>query len=180
MLRLRRVAPILALSILLPFLLLAKEPIRTEEGIVTRVIDGNTIHVTTPEDSQLEIRLYGIDAPETEKVNRRTGVVSKPGQPHGAEAEKALTEKVLDKRVKVVVMDIDRYPRMVAIIYLDGRDINREMVKEGHAWAYREDLHGPYVSEYSDAEKEARSQHLGLWANPEPPWEFRNRLRMGQ
>ena len=62
-----------------------------------------------------------------------------------------------------------------AVLFKEG-----EMVKEGHAWAYREDLHGPYVSEYSDAEKEARSQHLGLWANPEPPWEFRNRLRMGQ
>ena len=41
-------------------------------------------------------------------MNRRTGVVSKPGQPYGAEAERALTEKVLDKKVKVVVMDIDR------------------------------------------------------------------------
>ena len=64
MVRLRRIAPILALSILLPFLLLAKEPILTEEGIVTRVVDGNTIHVTTPEDSQL------IDSPLR---NRRSG-----------------------------------------------------------------------------------------------------------
>jgi endonuclease YncB( thermonuclease family) len=71
---------------------------------------------------------------------------------------------------------------MVAILYLDHRDINREMVKEGYAWAYKEYLKGPYASEYIDAENDARSKHLGIWqqANPMPPWEFRKRLRKGQ
>lgn len=84
------------------------------------------------------------------------------------------------KRVKVQIMDVDRYHRMVAILYLGDRGINREMVSEGYAWAYREYLHGPYASEYIDAEREARSKHLGLWQqmNPQPPWEFRRRLRM--
>jgi endonuclease YncB( thermonuclease family) len=45
---------------------------------------------------------------------------------------------------------------MVSILYLGDRDINREMVREGYAWAYREYLHGPYASEYIDAEKKSR------------------------
>ena len=90
-------------------------------------------------------------------------------------------EKVLGKKVKVVIMDVDRYRRMVAVLYLGNTDINREMVQEGYAWAYREYLKGPYASEYIDAEREARAKKLGLWhqANPQPPWEFRKTLRKG-
>ena len=76
-------------------------------------------------------------------------------------------------------IDIDRYKRMVGMVYLDSRNINLEMVKEGLAWAYKEYLQRPYASEYLDAEKEARSKSLGLWqqVNPQPPWEFRKLMR---
>jgi len=49
------------------------------------------------------------------------------------------------------------------------------MVREGWAWANREYLRGPYVSEFINAEREARERKLGLWqqSNPQPPWEFR-------
>ena len=68
---------------------------------------------------------------------------------------------------------------MVGIVYLDSRNINVEMVKEGYAWAYKEYLKSPYASEFLDAEKEARDKRLGLWkqANPQPPWEFRKLMR---
>jgi len=59
----------------------------------------------TSEGTKLKVRLYGIDAPETEKVNHRTGNISKAGQPYGAEAFKALESKILDKKVKVDIMD---------------------------------------------------------------------------
>jgi len=36
------------------------------------------------------VRLYGIDAPETDKINNHTGRISKPGQPYGEEAKNAL------------------------------------------------------------------------------------------
>jgi hypothetical protein len=51
-------------------------------------------------------------------MNRKTGVVSEPGQPYGEEAYRALESKVLGKKVKVVIMDVDRYQRMVAVLYL--------------------------------------------------------------
>jgi endonuclease YncB( thermonuclease family) len=172
----------MALLTLIPFIIQAKEPVRTEEGVVKKVVDGDTVNVVINEGTKLKVRLYGIDAPETVKMNRRTGAVSKPGQSYGEEACRALEGKVYGKKAKLQIVDIDRYRRMVAILYLGDRDINREMVKEGYAWAYREYLHGPYASEYIDAENDARSKHLGLWqqANPLPPWEFRKRLRRGQ
>jgi len=48
----------------------ARGPIRTVTGTVTKVSDGDTIQVTTPEQTKLRVRLYGIDAPETPKINR--------------------------------------------------------------------------------------------------------------
>jgi micrococcal nuclease len=161
-------------------LLPAKSPIRIVEGIVVKVTDGDTIQVKTPEGTILKVRLYGIDAPETEKYSRRTGRISKAGQPYGEGAYRALESKVLDKRVRVDIVDIDRYKRMVGIVSFGNRNINLEMVKEGWAWAYKEYLQRPYASEYIDAEKEARSKGLRLWQqrNPMPPWEFRKLMRI--
>jgi endonuclease YncB( thermonuclease family) len=152
---------------------------RTVEGIATQVSDGDTFKLETTEGTKLKVRIYGIDAPEKEKFSRRTGKISKLGQPYGDEAYNALGSKILSKKVKVEIMDIDRYRRTVGIVYLNGKNINLEMVKEGWAWAYKEYLDRPYASEYLDAEKEARAKRFGLWRqlNPQPPWEFRKLMR---
>ena len=68
MLRHKRILPILALLCLFPFIASPKEPIRTEEGVVRHVADGDTVTVVTHEGTKLRIRLYGIDASETAKV----------------------------------------------------------------------------------------------------------------
>jgi len=158
---------------------IAKEPIRVLEGTVIKVPDGDTINVDSG-GTKLKIRLYGIDAPETPKANRKTRWTSKPGQPYGNEAWKALDDKVSRQRVRVEVRDVDKYDRLVSVIWLGSRDINREMVAEGWAWAYRKYLDRPHASDYMSAEEQARSRRAGLWrdAKPQPPWEFRKAVRM--
>jgi endonuclease YncB( thermonuclease family) len=175
----RLLLPLLLSLLALPFPASAKEPIRTLYGVVVKVADGDTVTVNTEEGTKVKVRLYGIDAPETEKGNRRTGRVSKPGQPYGEEAYRAISEKVMGQRVRLDIMDIDRYRRAVSVIWLDKRNINLEMVKDGWAWAYRQYLSRPYASVYMGAEERARSERRGLWQqnNPQPPWEFRRMLR---
>ena len=80
-------------TFLLISLSFAREPIRTVTGTITKVSDGDTIHVTTPEKTKFTVRLYGMDAPETPKINQRTGYINKPGQPYGEESWKALEAK---------------------------------------------------------------------------------------
>lgn len=101
----------------------AKEPIRTIEGTVTKVSDGDTIHVTDGYGTKVKVRFYGIDAPETEKSNKKTGRVSKPGQPFGEEAFNALRGKIFRKRVRLEITEIDKYKRSVAIVWLGNRNI---------------------------------------------------------
>jgi len=147
---------------------------RLIEGMVRAVYDGDTVLLATREDNRLKVRLYGIDAPETAKPDS-------PGQPFGEIARRTLMYKIMGRQVTAEIMDMDRYRRTVAVIRYAGRDINREMVVEGMAWAYRQYLQAPYASEYIGAEEVARARHKGLWRddNPLPPWEFRQARENG-
>ncbi len=75
-------------------------------------------------------------------------------------------------------MDIDRYQRVVAIVWLTNRNINHEMVSEGMAWAYRKYLDKAHP-EYINTEESAQSEKKGLWvqADPHKPWEFRKKSK---
>ena len=173
----------LLLAVLSAFILtsssFARGPIRVVTGTVTKVSDGDTIHVTTPEQTKLKVRLYGIDAPETTKTDRR-GFISKPGQPYAKESWKALVSKVMWKHVRLEIIDIDRYRRMVCMVWINERNINLEMVREGHAEAYVEYLKEPYRPEFLSAQQEAQLKKIGIWSltDYERPSDFKRRLRM--
>ena len=87
-----------------------------------------------------------------------------------------MEEKVMDKNVFARVSGIDRYERIIADIFIGKRNINHEMVAEGHAWAYRRYLKSRTLVKLEQA---AKSRHKGLWAvpNPVPPWEWRKGAR---
>lgn len=134
-------------------------------GRVVGVLDGDTVELLLPEKKTVRIRLAEIDTPEK-------------AQPHGKKAKQALSDKVFDKQVKVEVGGQDRYGRLLGHIYLGERDINRELVAEGHAWVYVQ-----YVRDRSlfDVETEARRSKRGLWALPAKqrvaPWTWRKQRR---
>jgi len=71
-------------------------------------------------------------------------------------------------------VDTDRYGRTVAKVFVNGRDINREMVGEGHARVYRNYLRDPTLPDY---ERKATGAELALWALPEA--ETAARLALG-
>lgn len=153
---------------------------RTVTGTVTKVSDGDTIHVTTPEQTKLHVRLYGIDSPETPKINSHNGQVDKPGQPYGLESWRALEAKIKGQQVRLDIIGVDKYRRMVGMIWLDDRNINLEMISEGHAEAFIEYLKPPYRAQFLEAEREAKSARRGIWSLPdyERPKDFRKRIKI--
>lgn len=156
----------------------AESQIRT--GTVTKVTDGDSIQITTPEQTKLKIRLYGIDAPETEKINHSTGHVNKPGQPYGGESWNALESKIMGKQVRVEIIEFDKYRRAVSMVWLNERNINLEMILEGHAEAFIEYLKTPYRTIFLEAEHEAKTESKGIWSlsDYERPRDFRKRLKV--
>ena len=87
----------------------------------------------------------------------------------------ALARKVLHKQARIEIMQMDLCDRAVAVVYVDGRNINLELLAEGWAWAADQGRRKPEEPEYMAAEELARSKRIGLWIqdNPQPPWEFK-------
>ena len=60
---------------------------------------------------------------------------------------------------------LDRYNRILGVIYLDGKNINLEMVKVGLAEVYRGNPpKGLDIEPYWKAEKEAKTAMRGMWS----------------
>ena len=137
----------------------------TVEGEVVAITDGDTIKLLTPAKQQIKVRLADIDTPER-------------GQPYGRKARQVLSEKIHRRQVDVEEVTIDRYQRLVGRVFLDGRNINAEMVEDGAAWVYRKYSDDPQLLQL---ERQAREQGRGLWAlQPDqrmPPWEWRKQQR---
>ncbi len=155
---------ILAAAILFLLLLLHCSPGLAWHGLVVKVLDGDSIRVKRG-NRIVEIRLYGIDAPEY-------------GQRYGEQARLYLRRLLLGKTVSVKPVDVDRYRRVVALVGVHGRLANREMVREGLAWMYpRYCRKKKLCSELKRLQEKARKQRRGLWrdAHPVSPWEFKHR-----
>lgn len=153
------------------------------EGLVVGVNEGDRLTVNSF-GNEIPVRLYGIATPQTAKIDKFTGWY-KPGQPYAEDAFRALSLKVLHQRVKIeirstVVSPNDRSQVAVAIVYLDGRNINLEMLNDGWAWVYKRLLNRTDYHRYSGSERLARARKNGLWVqeNPQAPWEFKPPVRI--
>ncbi len=119
---------------------------------VEAVNDGDTVTCLDEQGRHVRIRLVGIDAPELD-------------QPRGREARGALAAKLVGGVVRVEGSARDQHGRLLGTLHLDDRDLNREMVADGWAWAF-----GGFVDddELVAAEAAARRARKGLWADPDP------------
>ena len=147
-------------------------PLRTVTATITKISDGDTVQAVTPEGTKLKLRLYGIDAPETPKGKSQGG-------PFGNGSRDYLASLVGQRSVRVEIRDIDRYRRMVAILWLGERNVNMEMISAGMAEAYGEYLKQPYRTPFLQAEQAAKAQGKGIWSQGnsyERPSQFRKRM----
>ena len=153
------------MTCILPFLMLFQATAATRQaqsGVVTRVVDGDTLWVKTSASQQaLKVRLQDIDAPEI-------------CQPGGVQARDALKRQVLGQRVTVTSGAHDSYGRTVGTLHLEGQDMGRWLVAQGHAWVYSyRHKKGPYADELRQAQLARR----GVFSEPdaEEPRLFRQR-----
>ncbi|KAJ0643366.1 putative thermonuclease active, aminoacyl-tRNA synthetase, class Ia, anticodon-binding protein [Helianthus annuus] len=56
--------------------------------------------------------------------------------PYGKEAKEELIRLVVEKSLKVLIFDEDRYGRCVGDIYCNGVFVQERMLKEGLVWHY--------------------------------------------
>lgn len=132
----------------------------TWSGTVIGISDGDTVTVLNDQKQPVKIRLTEIDAPEK-------------AQAFGEKSKQSLSEICFKKSATVENKGTDRYKRTLGRITCEGIDANAEQVRRGMAWAYRQYLTDPTIS---DLEATAKENQTGLWAdeNPLPPWNFRH------
>lgn len=94
-------------------------------------------------------------------------------QPYGKQAKRTTIAYIGGRDVIVRGLKREAQGRTTADIYLpDGRNVGRELVKEGLAW-WRRSASGD--RSLGDLEELARASRTGLWSepNPVPPWKWK-------
>ena len=134
---------------------------KTFQAKVVGIKDGDTFKVLY-NNSEITIRLNHIDCPEK-------------NQPYGKNAKWKASELCFGKIVKIVSNGKkDRYKRLIAEVYCNKININKELVKNGLAWHFKK-----YSSDndYAKLEIQARKLKVGLWqqSNPIAPWNWRKK-----
>lgn len=120
------------------------------------VQDGDSFRLAVAESGEvLRVRLYGIDAPEK-------------GQPYAGQSRRLLEKLIVGRKVRVEVVEVDRYGRCVARVYVRDVYVNIEMLKAGLAWHYSYHAKAATNAQLAQAADEAKKNGLGLWAEAAP------------
>jgi len=132
----------------------------------TRIIDGDSIRVTTLNYKEMEVGLHGVDCPEL-------------AQPFGMKARQFTSRHLLDREVVLEQVTVDRRGVPLVRVYIGDTPFNHTIVAAGYAWRYTAYLSSPAIGVL---EKKARQERRGLWLQPDPvpPWEWRRRMNPPQ
>lgn len=129
-----------------------------------RVVDGDTLVV-----DGVRVRLLGIDAPEL----HQTCWVHGRKWACGKAARDALRDLVRGQSVMCDVRGRDRWRRALAVCFVRGVDIARELVRLGWAlaWVPRGGVPGP---DYTAEQARAQVHRRGIWhSRVVRPWLWR-------
>ena len=116
-----------------------------ETHLVSRIIDGDTLEL----DNGQKIRLLGINAPES-------------SMSFSEEATEFLKNAIQNKSVKIESYGTDKYGRTLAYIFINDKNINKEILEKGLGTLYYYE-HDKHYEELKRAEEFARINKKGLW-----------------
>ncbi len=150
----------------------AVEP--TVQAQVVDVVDGDTVRVRFPNGTRETVRLLGVDTPEVYGSNTPDEFEGVPDTEVGAaclgrfgdEASAYATDRLAGETVGLAFDDGTGrrgfYGRLLAYVYVDGRQFNYALVAEGYARLYESSF--AERDRYAAAETAARDGNRGLWS----------------
>ncbi|WP_044748253.1 thermonuclease family protein [Bacillus alveayuensis] len=159
---LKKVLGIPVVLILITFIIACSKQDEFERVVVKldKVHDGDTISVIINGESET-VRFLLVDTPETS--HPRLGE-----QLFGTEA-KEYTKKLVERAKKVELeFDIgpkrDKYSRLLAYVYVDGKMVQEELLKRGLARvAYVYPSNSRYLEQIRVIEEESKGKGIGTW-----------------
>ena len=106
-------------------------------GKVVSVYDGDTCRIVLYLESKIvkfHCRMNGYDSPEMKprlNVENRDEIIIK-----AKEARDYLKSLVNDKIVEIQCGDFDKYGRLLVDIYIEGKNVNNDMISNGYGYVY--------------------------------------------
>jgi len=133
--------------------------LRYEKLVFNKIVDGDTFWVTNLRDgSEWKVRLWGVDAPDSKEC-------------YFDEATKVLEKELRDKKLTYERQGYDDYGRILAKVYVEGKNIEEILVATGAAVAYdAKEVHDDlkpskeYYESLKRLEEKAKNERLGVWS----------------
>ncbi|NUI60837.1 thermonuclease family protein [Bacillus amyloliquefaciens] len=127
---------------------------------LNRTVDGDTIKVNYKGEIKT-VRYLLVDTPETKKPNSCV-------QPYGEDASARNKQLVNNGKLQLEFDKGDRtdkYGRMLAYVYVDGKSVQETLLKEGLARvAYVYEPNTKYLDTYKKDEQVAKDKDLKIWS----------------
>ena len=147
--------------VIIIFLFLFSSSLAEEIHGIPKIVDGDTVHI-----DNYKFRLEGIDAPEIRqtckkesfKISSTIGFTFYEDYECGKVSREKLAAKINDSEIKCIFISKDRYQRYIATCFKGKTNLNRWMVRNGYAIAYKR-----YSKDYVPDEDFAKEKKLGLW-----------------
>lgn len=112
---------------------------------VTLVLSGNYFMCQTRKGNEYLIKMADIEAPELDQY-------------YGKESRNCLKSIISGKKISIKVRDVTS-KHVVGELFFQRQNINREMIRQGYAWADRNNPSSIYLR----IERDAHSYGFGLW-----------------
>lgn len=125
---------------------------------VIRVVDGDTI-VISYQGKEEKVRLIGVDTPESVHSD------ASKNTPYGKIASDYTKAQLTGKTIQLEfdVQERDKYGRLLAYVYVDGKMYNKTLLEEGHAKVATFPPNVKYVDEFQRLEQQAQKKQVGMW-----------------
>lgn len=128
---------------------------------VVKVIDGDTVKIQLPNGNVETVRLLLIDTPET--VHPTKGI--QPFGPEASQFSKKLMPANSEVEVELGIGERDKYGRLLAYFYVDGKMVNKMLLEKGLARvAYVYAPNTKYLNEFEAIQKKAQQKEIGIWS----------------
>lgn len=128
---------------------------------VVKVIDGDTVKIKLPNSNEETVRLLLIDTPETVHPTKDV----QPFGPEASQFSKNLMPPNSEVEVELGIGERDKYGRLLAYFYVDGKMVNKMLLEKGLARvAYVYPPNTKYLDEFEAIQKKAQQKEVGIWS----------------
>lgn len=144
-----------------PLIALAKAPVYSTYGTITKVTDGDTIKVQVGTGTET-VRILGLDTPE--KYPTRFGYVECYGEESSKYVESILP---VGTQVYLEFHGNDKYKRDLADVYIGSKTgtlLSQDIIKNGYGWVYKKWIKTTNYRSLLQSELQAKRSKIGLWS----------------